>query len=55
MNYLLDSNTVSDFYNSDAPGHDPILDRFAHLAESDKVYVLVLTLYKLGLGELKCS
>jgi hypothetical protein len=38
MNYLLDSNTVSDFYNSDAPCHDPILNRFVRLEEDDKVY-----------------
>ncbi len=50
MNYLLDSNTVSDFYNSDVPCHDPILSRFARLVENDKVYVSVLSLYELGYG-----
>ncbi|MCP4695725.1 MAG: type II toxin-antitoxin system VapC family toxin, partial [Gammaproteobacteria bacterium] len=50
MNYLLDSNTVSDFYNSAAPCHDPIINRFERLAENDKIYVSVLSLYEPGYG-----
>ncbi|MCP4699738.1 MAG: type II toxin-antitoxin system VapC family toxin, partial [Gammaproteobacteria bacterium] len=50
MNYLLDSNTVSDFYNSAAPCHDAIANKFGLLTDNDKVYVSVLCLYELGYG-----
>lgn len=50
MNYLLDSNIVSDFYNADAPAHEAILQRFDRLSEMDQVYVSVLTLYELSYG-----
>lgn len=50
MNYLLDSNTVSDLYNRDSPQHAPICTRFAALGDHDGVYVLVLSLYEMEYG-----
>ena len=37
MNYLLDSNTVSDLYNRESPQHAPISKRFAALNDNGRV------------------
>jgi predicted nucleic acid-binding protein len=50
VNYLLDSNVLSDFYNSSAPFHRRILRRFERLSENDRVHISVLSLYELGYG-----
>ena len=50
MNYLLDSNTVSDLYNRDSPQHASISKRFATLDDNDGVYVLALSLYEMEYG-----
>lgn len=50
MNYLLDSNTLSDLYNRDSPQHHAISQRFAALTDNDSVYALVLSLYEMEYG-----
>lgn len=50
MNYLLDSNTVSDLYNRSSPQHNVIFERFSTLTDVDNVYVSVLTLYEMEYG-----
>ncbi len=50
MNYLLDSNTVSDLYNRSSPQHPAISKRFAALTDEDAVYASVLTLYEMEYG-----
>lgn len=50
MNYLLDSNVVSDLYNPDAPAHEAILRHVERLSDADRVFVSVLTLYELAYG-----
>ena len=47
MNYLLDSNTVSDLYNQTSPQHELVRKRLSILTDKDNVYVSVLTLYGL--------
>lgn len=50
MNYLLDSNAVSDLYNPDALAHEAILRHVERLSDADRVFVSVLTLYELAYG-----
>ena len=50
MNYLLDSNTVSDFYDKDSFSHQEIAYQLAGLAADDLVFVSIITLYELELG-----
>jgi len=50
MNYLLDSNTVSDLYNRSSPQHNVIFERFSTLTDVDSVYVSILTLYEMEYG-----
>jgi predicted nucleic acid-binding protein len=50
MNYLLDSNTLSDFYDKDSLHYPKILNRIANLKNTDNVAVSILTLYELEYG-----
>ncbi len=50
MNYLLDSNTISDFYDKDSANYPKILNKIAHLKNTDKVAISILTLYELEYG-----
>ena len=50
MNYLLDSNIVSDLYNRTSPQHEQVRKRLSTLTDKDNVYVSVLTLYEMEYG-----
>lgn len=50
MNYLLDSNTVSDLYNQTSSQHELVRNRLSTLTDKDNVYVSVLTLYEMEYG-----
>jgi predicted nucleic acid-binding protein len=50
MEYLFDSNTVSDFYNSQSEDHAKIYERVSSLQETDNLYISVLTVYELEYG-----
>jgi len=50
MNYLLDSNTVSDLYNRTSSQHELVRKRLSTLTDKDNVYVSVLTLYEMEYG-----
>jgi predicted nucleic acid-binding protein len=50
MNYLLDSNTLSDLYNASAPAHPKILQRLSTLTDADKVCFSILSLYEFEYG-----
>jgi predicted nucleic acid-binding protein len=48
--YLLDSNTVSDFYDKFSSGHPQIANQLLSLQSDDSVYMSILTLYELEYG-----
>ena len=50
MNYLLDSNIVSDLYNKDSDQHEIIRQKFGTLKNTDHVYISILTLYEMEYG-----
>jgi len=50
MNYLLDSNTLSDLYNASAPAHPKILQCLSTLTDADKVCFSILSLYEFEYG-----
>lgn len=50
MIYLLDSNTISDFYDKGSVNHPKILNKIAKLKDTDNVAISVLTLYELEYG-----
>lgn len=50
MNYLLDSNALSDLYNASAPAHLKILQRLSTLTDTDKVCFSILPLYEFEYG-----
>jgi predicted nucleic acid-binding protein len=50
MRYLLDSDSLSDLYEPNSPGHRSISQRFAALADSDLVFVSILAFYELEYG-----
>jgi predicted nucleic acid-binding protein len=50
VNYLLDSNTISDFYDKDSTNYPKILTKIANLKSTDKVAISILTLYELEYG-----
>jgi len=50
LKYLLDSNTVSDFYNESSDGHPKVHARFSLLKDADTVCISMLTLYELEYG-----
>ncbi len=50
MQYLLDSNTISELYDPEATRNDCISDHVSALAEHDCLYVSILSLYELEYG-----
>lgn len=50
MNYLLDSNTVSEFYDKNSQNYLQIAQRLKCLTVEDQVFISVLTLYELEYG-----
>lgn len=50
MSYLLDTNTVSDFYETGSSGHLEIARKLKELPGSVPVFVSVLSLYELEYG-----
>lgn len=50
MRYLLDSDSLSDLYNPDAPGHSAIAQKVTALGELDQVVLSILALYEAEYG-----
>lgn len=50
MSYLLDTNTVSDFYEISSPNHFHVARRLEELSGQGAMHVSVLTLYELEYG-----
>ena len=50
MNYLLDSNIVSDFYDKDSTNHLQIVQQLGNLNDDDQVFVSIISLYELEYG-----
>ncbi len=50
MKYLLDSNIVSDFYDKFSTGYPKISQKLSSLADTDGVYISILTLYEFEYG-----
>jgi predicted nucleic acid-binding protein len=50
MNYLLDTVTISDLYETSSPGHSGIARRLAKLGKDDVLFISVLSLYELEYG-----
>ncbi len=50
MNYLLDSNIISDFYDKDSINYPKILNKIANLKYTDDISISILTLYELEYG-----
>jgi len=50
MNYLLDSNTLSDFYDRESGGHEAIFRQFSTLPDDARVLMSVLSLYEFEYG-----
>jgi predicted nucleic acid-binding protein len=50
MNYLLDSNTLSDFYDRESSGHGAIFRRLSGLPDDAQVLMSVLSLYEFEYG-----
>lgn len=50
MSYLLDTNTVSDLYEINSPGHSDIARRLEELSGPVAIFVSILTLYELEYG-----
>jgi predicted nucleic acid-binding protein len=50
MNYLLDSNTLSDFYDRESSGHGAIFRRLSGLLDDAQVLMSVLSLYEFEYG-----
>lgn len=50
MRYLLDSDTLSDFYETRSPDHPGIIRRVASLGPEDVLSVSILTLYEFEYG-----
>ena len=50
MNYLLDSNTVSEIYDKYSQNHDSISQSLRSLDNADQVFISIITLYELEYG-----
>nr|VFJ58998.1 MAG: Predicted nucleic acid-binding protein, contains PIN domain [Candidatus Kentron sp. DK] len=50
MNYLLDSNTLSDFYDRESGGHEAIFCQLSVLPDDARVLMSVLSLYEFEYG-----
>ena len=50
MNYLLDSNTISEVYDTISPHHALISSHLEALTNLDQIYISIVTLYELEYG-----
>jgi predicted nucleic acid-binding protein len=50
MNYLLDSNTISEIYDSTAEHHAALARRVSALPNRDQIYISIVCLYELEYG-----
>jgi predicted nucleic acid-binding protein len=50
MRYLLDSDSLSDLYEPESPGHRNIARRLLALPETDLIVISILALYELEYG-----
>ena len=50
MRYLLDSDSLSELYRPDAPGHAAITRRLATLQEADQIVISILVVYETEYG-----
>jgi predicted nucleic acid-binding protein len=50
MNYLLDSNTLSDFYDRESGGHERICLQLGALPDDARVFMSILSLYEFEYG-----
>jgi predicted nucleic acid-binding protein len=50
VKYLLDSNTISELYDTDASHHSAILGHLSALIDRDQVCISILSLYELEYG-----
>lgn len=50
MRFILDSDSLSDLYEPDAPGHAAIGRRIASLQDVDQAYISILALYEAEYG-----
>jgi predicted nucleic acid-binding protein len=55
MNYLLDSNTLSDFYDRDSIGHHAIFTHLSHLSDNTRIFISILSLYEFEYGYANAS
>ncbi len=55
MNYLLDSNTLSDFYDRDSIGHHTIFTHLSHLSDNTRIFISILSLYEFEYGYANAS
>ncbi len=53
--YLLDSDTVSDFYDKYSSGYPHIYLMLSSLQDEDRVFISILTLYELEYGYANAS
>jgi predicted nucleic acid-binding protein len=47
MNYLIDSNVISELYDTSATNHANISRKLNNLSNNDRVFVSIITLYEL--------
>ena len=47
MNYLFDTNIISDLYDTSSKHHLTIIERFKGLSNSDSLAISILTIYEL--------
>lgn len=50
MRYLLDSDSLSDLYKPDAPGHTTITRRLTTLRDADQIVISILAVYETEYG-----
>jgi predicted nucleic acid-binding protein len=50
MKYLVDSDALSDLYDSGSSGHPAMTARLASLSDSDEVFISILAIYELEYG-----
>ena len=50
MNYLLDSNTISEVYGTASSGHATISCHLGALSDQDQVFMSIVTLYEFEYG-----
>lgn len=50
MNYLLDTNTISDLYDKDSLSHQQIAEQLSDLTSEDQVFISIISLYEFEYG-----